>query len=178
MYSILPNGNAFSQAKSAFFVLGFAHIILSTLTITTPILNYSKFYIFSLPLALILIASTIVTSNWLIGKYDMFGAALTTLISYGLYYSLNVFILLVFTPVALFNKEMVKPIFLLGFVVFLNFLLTYVIGDCNLWVSAICRSSLLLVPYCLIVYKFKFSEDINRVISQTLSKFTKYPHNR
>ena len=88
IFHILPNGATFATAKNVVLILGVSQLVLGTFTICLTALNYSRFYAISLILSLILTGSAIVLNNYLVPLWGMEGAAISNLLSYGLYYLL------------------------------------------------------------------------------------------
>ena len=164
IFHILPNGATFATAKYVVLILGVSQLVLATFTICLTALNYSRFYAISLLLSLILTVSAILLNNYLVPLYGMNGAAMSNLLSYGLY-----IILIIATVVPLGHFHVVDKnwwyIAILLVVLFaLNALWKYYLPELNIWADSILRSLVLLGSGALIAYKAKLSPEINQHI--------------
>ena len=170
IFHILPNGATFATAKYVVLILGVSQLVLGTFTICLTALNYSRYYAFSLILSLVLTVSAIMLNNYLVPLYGMEGAALSNLISYGLY-----FVLIIATVVPLGRFHVVDRrwayiLLLLAAVFGLNLLWQACLPAMNIWLDSICRSAVLLGGGAWIAYKAQLSPEINVQIAQWFNK--------
>lgn len=86
LFAIIPNGDEYVRGMGVVLFLGMANIINSTLCIATNILNFSKFYAFSLPFICLLTAAAIGLNVWLIPLWGVTGSACATLFAYIVYF--------------------------------------------------------------------------------------------
>lgn len=86
MFAIIPNGQSYVSGMGVVLFLGIANILNSTFCIATNILNFSKYYAWSLLLILLLTASAILLNMWLIPRWGLTGTACATLFAYILYF--------------------------------------------------------------------------------------------
>lgn len=86
MFAIIPNGQDFVSGMGVVLFLGIANILNSTFCIATNILNFSKYYVWSLLFILLLTASAILLNMWLIPRWGLTGTACATLFAYILYF--------------------------------------------------------------------------------------------
>lgn len=168
IFHILPNGATFATAKNVVLILGVSQLVLATFTICLTALNYSRYYALSLVLSLILTVSAIFLNNYLVPLYGMEGAALSNLLSYGLYY-----ILIIATVVPLGHFHVVDRkwwyILLLLIVIFaLNVLWQYCLPEMNIWADSILRSAVLLGSGVWIAYKAELSPEINQQLKSKI----------
>ena len=164
IFHILPNGATFATARNVVLILGVSQLVLATFTICLTALNYSRFYAFSLILSLVLTVSAILLNNYLVPLYGMEGAALSNLLSYGLYC-----ILIVVTVVPLCRFRIVDRkwwcILLLLIAIFgLNALWQNYLPGMNIWLDSLIRSVILLGGGIWIAYKAKLSPEINALL--------------
>ena len=54
IYSVIPNGNVYDEAKFVVFILALVKIINTSLNVGATVLSYSKYYYYSLPFTIIL----------------------------------------------------------------------------------------------------------------------------
>ncbi len=169
IFHILPNGATFATAKNVVLILGVSQLILGTFTICLTALNYSRYYAVSLILSLILTVSAMLLNNYLVPLWGMEGAAVSNLLSYGLY-----FVLIIATVVPLGHFHVVDrnwwfiALLLVG-LFGLNTLWCMYAPLSNIWLDSILRSIVLIGGGAFIAYKAKLSPEIN----QTLSGFRK-----
>jgi O-antigen/teichoic acid export membrane protein len=91
-------------------ILGLAKVMNSSLSIGTDVLNYSRWYRWSLPLIGLLTLSAILLNTVLIGLWDINGAAAATLLSYALYFVLLLSMLWWRLRVSLFSLAQLKVV--------------------------------------------------------------------
>lgn len=86
IFEILPNGEKFAEGKYVVLFLGLAKIISTTLGFGGVLIQFSKYYYWTLYISLFLTALTIGTNLYFIPRLGISGAALasliTTIISY------------------------------------------------------------------------------------------------
>ena len=170
IFHILPNGATFATAKNVVLILGVSQLILGTFTICLTALNYSRYYAVSLILSLILTVSAMVLNNYLVPLWGMEGAAVSNLLSYGLY-----FVLAILTVVPLGHFHVVDKnwwyIALLLIALFaLNTLWCRYAPDMNIWLDSILRSIILIGGGAFIAYNAKLSPEVNEQIKNLKSK--------
>ena len=168
IFHILPNGTTFAQAKDVVLILGVSQLILGTFSICLTALNYSRFFAFSLLLSVILTVSALLLNNYLVPLYGMQGAALSNLLSYGLYMALTII-----TVVPLGHFHVVDKnwwcIFLLLVALFaINQVWLIYMPSMNIWLDSLLRTFILIGGGALIAYKTKLSPEINQQICAIL----------
>ena len=161
IFHILPNGTTFAQAKDVVLILGVSQLVLGTFSICLTALNYSRFFAFSLLLSVILTVSALLLNNYLVPLYGMQGAALSNLLSYGLYMALTII-----TVVPLGHFHVVDKnwwcIFLLLVALFaINQVWLIYMPSMNIWLDSLLRTFILIGGGALIAYKTKLSPEIN-----------------
>ena len=168
IFHILPNGATFAQAKDVVLILGVSQLVLGTFSICLTALNYSRFFAFSLLLSVILTVSALLLNNYLVPLYGMQGAALSNLLSYGLYMALTII-----TVVPLGHFHVVDKnwwcIFLLLVALFaINQVWLIYMPSMNIWLDSLLRTFILIGGGALIAYKTKLSPEINQQICAIL----------
>ena len=161
IFHILPNGATFETAKNVVLILGVSQLILGTFSICLTALNYSRFYAFSLLLALILTISALVLNNYLVPLYGMEGAALSNLLSYGLYFILVICTVIALCHIRLIDKRWWYIVALLAALFVLNWLWQSFLPALNIWVDSLLRSLVFIGGGAFIAYKAKLSPEIN-----------------
>ena len=170
IFHILPNGATYATAKNVVFILGVSQLILGTFTICLTALNYSRYYAFSLIWSLILTVSAIMLNNYLVPRYGMEGAALSNLISYGLYYLLIIATLVPLGRFHVVDRRWVYILLLLIGIFGLNVLWQTCLPAMNIWVDSLCRSIVLLGCGAWIAYKAQLSPELNAQVAQWHNK--------
>ena len=170
IFHILPNGTTFAQAKDVVLILGVSQLVLGTFSICLTALNYSRFFAFSLLLSVILTVSALLLNNYLVPLYGMQGAALSNLLSYGLYMALTII-----TVVPLGHFHVVDKnwwcIFLLLVALFaINQVWLIYMPSMNIWLDSLLRTFILIGGGALIAYKTKLSPEINDQIVNSLNR--------
>ena len=168
IFHILPNGATFAVAKNVVLILGVSQLILGTFSICLTTLNYSRFYAFSLILSLILTVSALWLNNYLVPLYGMEGAALSNLLSYGLYYILVILTVVPLCRIRPTDKRWWYILALLAALFVLNWFWQTYMPSFNLWVDSILRSLILIGGGAFIAYKAKLSPEINQQICAIL----------
>ena len=118
LFAVIPNGADYRGGAGVVLILGLAKVMNSSLSIGSDVLNYSRWYRWSLPLIGVLTLSAIVLNTVLIGLWDINGAAAATLLSYGLYFVLLLTMLWWRLRVSLFSVAQLKVLLIVavGFV--------------------------------------------------------------
>ena len=185
LYTLIPNGNVYDEAKFVVFILAIVKIINTSLNVGATVLSYSKYYYYSLLFTIILTVSTIIMNIKLIPIWGIEGAAIASLISYLIYYTF----LLTFvnwrvkvTPFSL--KEFYTLLIIVSLFVIDWLLQTYIsryitslfsiliIGQI---LDSVLRTSLLAILGIVTIYKLRISKQVNDIIDKFLSllKLTK-----
>ena len=170
IFYILPNGATFAQAKNVVLILGVSQLVLATFTICLTALNYSRFYAFSLLLSLILTVSALVLNNYLVPRYGMEGAAMSNLISYGMYYMLAIVTVVPLCKIRILDRRWWYILALLIILFALNQAWTTWIPSINIWLDSILRSIVIIGGGMFIAYKANLSPEINLQITQWFNK--------
>ena len=170
IFHILPNGATYATAKNVVLILGVSQLILGTFTICLTALNYSRYYAFSLIWSLILTVSAIMLNNYLVPRYGMEGAAVSNLISYGLYYLLIIATLVPLGRFHVVDRRWVYILLLLVGIFGLNVLWQTCLPAMNIWVDSLCRSIVLLGCGAWIAYKAQLSPELNAQVAQWYNK--------
>ncbi|MBR1928505.1 MAG: oligosaccharide flippase family protein [Paludibacteraceae bacterium] len=166
IFHILPNGEIYSVARRTVIILCVSQLLIATFNITLNTLNYSRYYIFSLIFALILTFVSMWLNNLLIPDYGMDGAAMATLVSYTLYFSLTIATIGLLMHTTPLSKNMLKTLLIGVVVIICNHFLCQMMSGMNVWLSAILRSVILLCPALYVAYKWGISIDINEQIKK------------
>ncbi len=175
-FTLLPNGEDYAIAKWVVFILGISRLCNSTLNVGLTALSYSKHYYYSLLFSIILTVLSIFLNYKLIPTWGMEGAAMATLASYLLYYTM----LLVFVERKIhLNPLTVKHIWvvaIVGAMYALNLLWDKTItamlvagtdyGTVTLIANCVAKTALTVIIGVFVIYKAKVSKPFNDVINK------------
>ena len=161
IFHILPNGATFASAKYVVLILGVSQLVLATFSICFTALNYSRYYAFSLLLSLVLTVSALLLNNYLVPLWGMEGAALSNLLSYGLYYLLIIATVVPLCRFKIVDKRWWYILLLLAVLFAINQAWLIYIPTLPIWADSIVRSLVLIGGGALIAYKAKLSPEIN-----------------
>ena len=151
-------------------ILGVSQLVLATFTICLTALNYSRFYAFSLLLSLIMTVCALLLNNCLVPLYGMEGAALSNLLSYGLYYLLIVATVVPLCRIRVIDRRWWCILALLAAVFALNALWQAFLPPLNIWLDCLLRSLVLIGGGAAVAYYARLSPEINEQIAQWLNK--------
>jgi hypothetical protein len=115
-------------------------------------------------LSLILTASALWLNNYLVPLLGIDGAALSNLLSYGLYYALALLTVLPLCRIRMVDKRWWMILALLAILFALNWLWQTFVPTTNLWLDSIARSLIFLGFGAFIAYKAELSPEINNQI--------------
>ena len=178
LFMLLPNGEMYEAGKSVVLILGIAKFFNSTLFVSSSVLNYSKYYYWSLVFTVMLTTIAIVLNVLLIPRYGMDGASLSHLISYLTFYLCLLIVVRTKLNINILSKAQLKVLALVAGLLLLNF--GWVKGispvfmklpfsqTTNAMVDAVVKSILLIGVTVLVCYYWHISEEINRLIRKML----------
>lgn len=164
IFHILPNGATYASAKNVVLILGVSQLVLATFSICFTALNYSRFYAFSLLLSLILTVSALLLNNYLVPLYGMDGAAMSNLLSYGLYYVLTICTVVPLCRIRVIDRRWWTILALLVVLFAINALWCRFAPTMNIWADSLLRSAVLIGGGALIAYKAELSPEINKTL--------------
>ena len=168
IFHILPNGETFAPAKNVVLILGVSQLVLATFSICLTTLNYSRFYAISLLLSLILTISALVLNNYLVPLWGMDGAAISNVVSYGLYYLLIIATVVPLCRVHVVDRRWWWILLLLLAIFALNWAWQTYLPALNIWADSILRSLVLLGGGALIAYKAGLSPEVTEQIKNLI----------
>ena len=168
IFYILPNGEIYAPAKYVVLILGVSQLVLATFSICLTTLNYSRFYALSLLLSLILTISALVLNNYLVPLWGMDGAAISNVVSYGLYYLLIIATVVPLCRVHVVDRRWWWILLLLLAIFVANYVWCMFAPLTNIWADSIVRSLVLLGGGALIAYKAGLSPEVTEQIKHLI----------
>ena len=168
IFHILPNGETFAPAKNVVLILGVSQLVLATFSICLTTLTYSRFYAISLLLSLILTVSALALNNYLVPLWGMDGAAISNVVSYGLYYLLIIATVVPLCRVHVVDRRWWLILLLILAIFALNWAWQTYLPALNIWADCILRSLVLLGGGALIAYKAGLSPEVTEQIKNLI----------
>ncbi len=173
-FRLLPNGEQYAVAKWVVFILGITKLINSSLSVGTSVLNYSKFYYFSLIFAALQTVLSIIFNNFLITIWGINGAAAATLFATLLYYATLLVLIGALIRTSPFSVAQLKvvTIFIALFALdaVCRFAVSHFLPDFdNLWLQcaeAVVRTVLLTALGIFVIYRWRISDEINLLLER------------
>lgn len=176
LFRIIPNGEQYATAKWVVFLLSLSKLYNSICSIGLSVLNYSRFYYYSLVFSALFTVLSIVFNNWFIPVWGMEGAALATLVASFIYYSLLLllnYVKLKTSPLSLRQLAIVGLFLLFGLGdVLWKKLQVCFLPDDLLWSlgAAVVQTSLFALLAVWVVYRLRLSDDVNGLIDSVLQR--------
>lgn len=181
IYSIIPNGDIYEEAKLVVLILALVKIINTSLNVGLTVLSYSKYYYYSLLFTIILTTVAIFMNIKLIPKFGMEGAALASLSSYIIYY---IFLLTFVAYKIKISPFSIKEFYVL-LIIFSLFILNSLIQNhiskyiillfdveiVGMILDSFVRTVILSLIGIIYIYKLNISKQLNDIIDKILSLF-------
>ena len=167
IFEIVPNGLRYASGKWVMVFIALAGVINITFTFSLNILQLSNYYMYYLPFLLLLSLCGILGNRLLIPYLDINGAALAKVITYcvfGLLLTSFVYYKLRIHPL---TWNHLKLLVLVLMAIGLHHLLPVLPVP---FFDALYRTIVIAVFGVVLVYKFKISEDANKIADKILKK--------
>lgn len=177
-FRLLPNGEIYSTGKWVVLIIGLSRLFNSVLGIGGTTLGYSKYYYTSLLFTLLLTASSIILNILLIPLWGMTGAAIATLMSYMIFYSLLLSMVgwkLKVTPFCIEDLKVAAVILLMfsANMLWLGYLSPLFIlrsggGFVPLFIDAFLRTGIIFIAGFAAMIRMEVSPEINGIVFRLL----------
>lgn len=165
IFAVIPNGEIYAQGKWVVLFIGLAKLIEITLNFGGVLINFSKYYYWSLYFTFFIVAIGILTNYLLIPVMGITGAALATTVTCMLTYSVQQWIVLKKVKGNPYTKDTLKTLILLILLTGVGYILPHA-G--NSWVDIIYRSAVLGILGLAAVYYTRLSPHVNEVVDEVL----------
>jgi len=180
IFQIIPNGKDYLSGKWVVFILGLFTLMNTSLTVGGVVLNYSRYYYYSLIFTFILVTGGITLNALCIPAFGINGAALATISSYTIYYILLLSLVNWKVKVNSFSLEQLKALTIILFLFVLDylwkqsvtiFIMQYVKPTLGVsFVEALLRTIVLGGIGFLSVYYWHISEEVDVLIKKYILK--------
>jgi len=169
IFAIIPNGDKFSEGKYVVLFLGLSKVILTTLNFGGVLIQFSKYYYWTLFITILLTALTIGTNLFFIPRLGVTGAALATFIAVFLSSSWQQYIVHRKIHCTPFSVNTLKVLGVLIILYALNLLIPSLSGI-SPWLDIFVRTVLLGSAAAAALYALKVSAEINRFIDKLIKR--------
>lgn len=139
LFWLIPNGDIYAVGKGAVLFLGLGKLIDLAFSFGNAILRYSKYYFWTLVYTIVVMGVNILLNLYLIEKWGLSGAAIATLVSFGVSYLFQQIVLWWKLRISPISMEMAWIVMIFGLLVGVNHFLPHwgsVIVDC-VWRSLV-----------------------------------------
>ncbi|MBQ0094668.1 MAG: polysaccharide biosynthesis C-terminal domain-containing protein [Bacteroidetes bacterium] len=169
IYAIIPNGETFSKGRYVVLFLGLSKIIVSTLNFGSIMIQFSKYYFWSLYIAIFITILSIGTNLFFIPRMGVAGAALATLIATIISYSYQQYLVHKKVHGNPFTWKTVWMILVAIGLWGLNFLIPSV-THISPWLDIAIRCLVIGTAGLFLIYKLNISPDVNLILDKFLKK--------
>lgn len=170
LFQLIPNSEIYSQGKYVVLFIGLGVLFDMATGVNNEIILMSKFYKWNVVIISILIALTIINNELLIPIYGITGAAMATAISIFLFNIIKYILVYVKLGIQPFSKHTLVSVI----VAIAVYLLGIVLPSTSIpLVDIVYKSILLISVYLAIHHYLKTSEDLSKLLNQTIKIFRK-----
>lgn len=168
IFELIPNGNVYVAGKWVVLFIALSRLIGVTLNFGSTLISFSKYYYWGLFFTIFITVIGVGTNLLLIPRMGITGAAVATLITTILQFSVQQWIVLMKIKGNPFSMALFKQLFLLLISLGLNYFLPQ--WSNNPLVDGIYRSCIvgLFILFC--IYKLRISEELCFYIDRFLKK--------
>lgn len=177
IFAIIPNGDKFAEGKWAVLFLGLSKVVYGTLNFGNTLISFSKYYYWTLYLAVVLTFLTIGTNLIFIGgcpalgipAFGLTGAAMATLLACLISYSYQQYIVQVKLKANPFCWAHARIALILVTLILINLLIPS-LSDVSPWLDGLVRSAVLMSLAVVMIYTLSISPQINWFIDKFLHR--------
>lgn len=171
IFAVIPNGEVYAAGKWVVFFIAMSRLVANTLAFGATLISFSRYYYWGLYFTFFLSLLTICTNYLFIPLWGMTGAAVATLITCLLSYSMQQWIVL---------KKVKGNPYSIGFIK--QILLILFLGGCNAvlprwtenpFLDSIYRTVIIMVCWLYLTYRFRISAEVNRLLDNVILHFRK-----
>jgi O-antigen/teichoic acid export membrane protein len=161
-------GVEFLSGKWVIFFIGLGCLMDMATGANSSLMGTSKYYKVQSYLLLVLVVVLIALNLWLIPKYGLTGAAISSALSLGLLNLLRYLFLYYKYNLQPYNFRFIKVVLIGGIAYFIAYTIP---GKFHFVVDLLLRSSAFSLMFLLPVYFFKISVDLNKYADNVMRKF-------
>lgn len=163
IFYFMPNGHIYATGKLVFFILGVGKLWELSAGPGAQIIANSSFYKYTILMGIISTFAGIGLNVWLIPFLGINGAALATVISYGLLSIYTIGIIYYKMKIFPFDAKMILLFLLLVITVALHHWLKFNFIQ-STPLKVLVQSVVFLLPFVVLIYKLNISPSLNKVV--------------
>jgi len=167
IFQIIPNGEIYSQGKWVVLFIALSRLIAMTLSFGGVLINFSKYYYWTIFFTFIITILGIACNYWLIPVLGISGAAVATLTATIFSYIFQQWIVVRKIKGNPYTKGTLKMVLIILLLLAINHFLP---DFNNHWFDTICRTIIISIVACLVIYFGKVSYDVNSVVDTVVQK--------
>lgn len=172
IFALLPNGHIYAPARYVILLLGIGNLLQASFSLVTTVLSFSRVYYYSIFFSLLLAVATVCLNNWLIPVAGINGAAVATCTAYVVYFLVLLSVVWIKLKVSPLSASLWKIVVMAIVMAAANTLLSRLMGNMNLYVSAVLRTVLIVGGACLVSYYVRIVPELNLFVDKWLSRIT------
>lgn len=169
IFAIIPNGEKFAEGRWAVLFLGLSKVVYGTLNFGNTLISFSKYYYWTLFIAIILAAISIGSNLYFIPLYGLSGAALASLLTVLVSYAYQQYIVQVKIKTNPFSFKHVWILVILCILFAVNWIIPSLLSV-SPWLDGLVRTVIVMGVTIVLVYAMKISEQINWFIDTKILK--------
>lgn len=169
IFAIIPNGEKFAEGRWAVLFLGLSKVVYGTLNFGNTLISFSKYYYWTLFIAILLAAISIGSNLYFIPLYGLSGAALASLLTVLVSYAYQQYIVQVKIKTNPFSKKHIWILLVLCVLFAVNWIIPSLLSV-SPWLDGLVRTIIVLGLAIVLVYTMKISEQINWFIDTKILK--------
>ena len=166
IFNIIPNKNNFINGISIVPIICIAKLITMTSSFGSELILMSKHYKFSVTSIIILAIITIFSNYILIPKYGIDGAAYAALLSSVIF---NLTKIIFIYSKYYFLPFSIKSVYVIIITIFIYFIMNFLPSYENFIIDILFKSFVIMILFVPIIYFFKISIDLNKLIDKFLN---------
>ncbi|MEQ9404485.1 MAG: polysaccharide biosynthesis C-terminal domain-containing protein [Cyclobacteriaceae bacterium] len=170
LFSIIPKGDSFSLGFGVVLAVSAAKLILMAFSFGGEIINYSQQYKYNLIFQIIAAILLVVLNYFLIPVYGLNGVAISYFITILIHSLLKVIYIKQVHSIHPFMKSHFALLIISGITILIFYLFK---TGLPVTLNIVIRSFLTTLFFTFLIYRFKISDDINRLIDLILSRLLK-----
>jgi len=169
IYEILPNGDKFAEGKYVVLFLGLTKLITTTLSFGGVLIQFSRYYYWTLFISVFLTVLTICTNLYFIPRMGVSGAALATLITTVISYCYQQYLV---QRKVHGNPFTSKTVVLLLIIIALWAINTLIpsLSSVSPWLDIAVRTPVILLLACGAILTFRISPEVSGIAGRLLMK--------
>lgn len=162
---IASGDEVFWNARYVFLFLGFGRIIDLMMSVNTEIITYSKQFRYNLLFMIVLGMSNVILNYFLINAYGIEGAAIATCLSFVIFNGMK--FLFIWYQFGM-NPLQWKSLILIILAIFVFGTMSFIPFSYHPFINLILKGIVILILFFLPIYLFRLSEDLNKLIHESI----------